>query len=40
MAMSIFDIDDGWQLEYRENTINTAAFLGGLDSVLAARGIS
>jgi alpha-galactosidase len=36
MGMDIFTIDDGWQLEYGENTVNTTAFPGGLDPILAA----
>src|SRR5579863_4044103 len=36
MDMDIFTIDDGWQLDYGENAVNTAAFPGGLDPILAA----
>jgi alpha-galactosidase len=36
MGMDIFTIDDGWQLEYGENTVNTEAFPGGLEPILAA----
>jgi alpha-galactosidase len=36
MGMDIFTIDDGWQLDYGENTVNTAAFPGGLEPILAA----
>ena len=36
MGIDIFTIDDGWQLEYGENTVNTAAFPGGLEPILAA----
>jgi alpha-galactosidase len=36
MGMDIFTIDDGWQLEYGENTVNTPAFPGGLEPILAA----
>jgi alpha-galactosidase len=36
MGMDIFTIDDGWQLDYGENTVNIEAFPGGLDPILAA----
>ena len=36
MGIDIFTIDDGWQQEYGENTVNTAAFPGGLGPILAA----
>jgi alpha-galactosidase len=36
MGMDIFTIDDGWQQDYGENTVNTAAFPGGLEPILAA----
>ena len=29
--MDIFTIDDGWQQEYGENTVDPTAFPGGLD---------
>ena len=35
MGMDIFTIDDGWQQEYGENTVNLAAFPGGLEPILA-----
>ncbi len=36
MGMDIFTIDDGWQMEYGENTVNTPAFPEGLEPILAA----
>ena len=36
MGMDIFTIDDGWQQEYGENAVNTTAFPGGLEPILAA----
>lgn len=36
MGMDIFTIDDGWQQEYGENTVDLAAFPGGLKPILAA----
>ncbi len=36
MGMDIFTIDDGWQQEYGENTVNEAAFPGGLKSIQQA----
>ena len=36
MGMDIFTIDDGWQLDYGENAVNTGAFPGGLEPILAA----
>jgi alpha-galactosidase len=36
MGMDIFTIDDGWQLDYGENTVNTEAFPGGLAPILSA----
>lgn len=36
MGMDVFTIDDGWQLDYGENTINTTAFPGGLKSIMDA----
>jgi len=36
MGLDIFTIDDGWQQDYAENTINTKMFLGGLDEIQAA----
>ncbi len=36
MGMDIFTIDDGWQKEYGENAVNTAAFPGGLQPILDA----
>ncbi len=35
MGMDIFTIDDGWQLEYGDNTIHPERFPGGLDGVQA-----
>jgi len=35
-GMDIFTIDDGWQQEYGENTINLTAFPGGLQPILDA----
>jgi alpha-galactosidase len=35
IGMDIFTIDDGWQLEYGENTVNTHAFPGGLEPIRA-----
>ncbi len=40
MGMDIFTIDDGWQKDYGENTVNLDAFPGGLQPIqeaLAAR---
>ena len=42
MGMDIFTIDDGWQQEYGENTVNLAAFPGGLQPIqdaVEARGM-
>jgi alpha-galactosidase len=36
MGMDIFTIDDGWQAEYGDNAVNTAAFAGGLEPILTA----
>ncbi len=36
MGMDIFTIDDGWQQEYGENTVDPKAFPGGLDSIREA----
>ena len=36
MGMDIFTIDDGWQQEYGENTVNMTAFPGGLEPTIAA----
>ncbi|HEV2276248.1 MAG TPA: alpha-galactosidase [Acidobacteriaceae bacterium] len=36
MGMDVFTIDDGWQLEYGENTVNLTSFPGGLDPILTA----
>ena len=36
MGMDIFTIDDGWQQEYGENTVNLTAFPGGLQSIMDA----
>jgi alpha-galactosidase len=36
MGMDIFTIDDGWQKEYGENTVDPTAFPGGLDSIREA----
>jgi alpha-galactosidase len=36
MGMDIFTIDDGWQQEYGENTVNLSAFPGGLQSIMDA----
>jgi alpha-galactosidase len=36
MGMAIFTIDDGWQQEYGENTVDPKAFPGGLDSIREA----
>lgn len=36
MGMDIFTIDDGWQQEYGENTVDPKAFPGGLDSIKEA----
>jgi alpha-galactosidase len=33
MGMDIFTIDDGWQQEYGENTVNLQSFPGGLHSI-------
>ncbi|HEV2486243.1 MAG TPA: alpha-galactosidase [Terracidiphilus sp.] len=34
MGMDIFTIDDGWQQEYGENTVNLTGFPGGLQPIL------
>jgi alpha-galactosidase len=42
MGLDIFTIDDGWQLDYGENTVNLAAFPGGLQPIedaVAAHGL-
>jgi alpha-galactosidase len=42
MGLDIFTIDDGWQQEYGENTVNLAAFPGGLQPIqdaVEARGM-
>jgi len=36
MGMDIFTIDDGWQLDYGENTVDLKAFPGGLLPLLEA----
>ncbi|GAC1667767.1 MAG: hypothetical protein NVS9B4_23640 [Candidatus Acidiferrum sp.] len=36
IGIDIFTIDDGWQLEYGENTVNLTSFPGGLKSIQAA----
>jgi alpha-galactosidase len=36
MGMDIFTIDDGWQQDYGENTVDPKAFPGGLDSIREA----
>ncbi len=36
MGMDIFTIDDGWQRDYGENTVNTDAFPNGLEPILSA----
>ncbi len=36
MGMDIFTIDDGWQQEYGENTVNLTRFPGGLKPILDA----
>ncbi len=36
MGMDIFTIDDGWQKEYGENTVNRTAFPSGLEPIRAA----
>ena len=36
MGMDIFTIDDGWQQEYGENTVNLKAFPGGLQPIIEA----
>ena len=36
MGMDIFTIDDGWQQEYGENTVNLTAFPRGLDPIIEA----
>jgi alpha-galactosidase len=36
MGMDIFTIDDGWQQEYGENTVDPTAFPGGLDPIREA----
>jgi alpha-galactosidase len=36
MGMDIFTIDDGWQQEYGENTVDSTSFPGGLDVIQKA----
>jgi alpha-galactosidase len=36
MGIDVFTIDDGWQQEYGENTVNLASFPGGLEPILEA----
>jgi len=36
MGMDVFTIDDGWQLDYGENAINTTSFPGGLKPIMDA----
>jgi alpha-galactosidase len=36
MGMDIFTIDDGWQQDYGENTVDPTAFPGGLDPIREA----
>jgi alpha-galactosidase len=36
IGIDIFTIDDGWQQEYGDNLVNTTAFPGGLEPILAA----
>jgi alpha-galactosidase len=36
MGMDIFTIDDGWQQEYGENTVDPTAFPAGLDAIQKA----
>ncbi len=36
MGMDVFTIDDGWQADYGENSINTKLFGNGLDEIRAA----
>jgi alpha-galactosidase len=36
MGIDIFTIDDGWQKEYGENTVDPASFPGGLDVIQKA----
>lgn len=36
MSMDIFTIDDGWQQDYGENTVNLSSFPGGLQPVIEA----
>jgi alpha-galactosidase len=36
MGIDIFTVDDGWQQEYGENTVDSKAFPGGLDSIREA----
>jgi alpha-galactosidase len=36
MGLDIFTIDDGWQKEYGDNTVDPVAFPGGLDTIRAA----
>ena len=36
MGMDIFTIDDGWQQEYGENTVDPKSFPGGLDAIRSA----
>lgn len=36
MGLDIFTIDDGWQQDYGENTVNLAAFPGGLQPIVDA----
>jgi alpha-galactosidase len=35
MGIDIFTIDDGWQQEYGENTVNLTSFPGGLQPIIA-----
>ena len=35
VGMDIFTVDDGWQQEYGQNTVNLAAFPGGLEPILS-----
>jgi alpha-galactosidase len=36
IGMDIFTIDDGWQKEYGENTVDSNSFLGGLETIREA----
>ncbi len=36
MGMDIFTIDDGWQQEYGENTVDPKSFPGGLEAIRSA----